>query len=157
MHSQAVGRMSKVEKMSKKGPRNHGCIFLHEILRPALQWGTHATTHNALKSFANDSTSIPYLLNWKHLWCTRVSSRLFSLMTCLRSRDTRPLSDTMRTSRAAWSDAERDRISWITPRTLILCAFRFILLFIRYATNLPCARDFFLTNMLGKQKKKTKW
>jgi hypothetical protein len=91
----------------------------------------------------------------KNLWCTRVSSRFFLLKDLFAL--TRPPSDTMRTSRAAWSDAERDRMnhhSWIPPRTLILCAFRFILLFIRYATNLPCARDFFLTNMLGKQKKR---
>lgn len=46
--------------------------------------------------------------------------------------------------------------SWIPPRTLIVCAFQCILLFIRYATNLPCARDFFLTNMLGKKRRSDK-
>jgi hypothetical protein len=59
-YSQAVGRMSKVKKMSKERPRNHGCIFLHEILRPALQWGTHATTLWSLLQ----TTIQMYLISW---------------------------------------------------------------------------------------------
>jgi hypothetical protein len=66
--------------------------------------------HNALKSFANDNTNVPYLLNWKTSDVQEFPQDFFSLTTCLRSRDLSPT----RCSRRVPHGQTLKETAWIT-------------------------------------------